>query len=169
LASAQLADRQDDSRDGRAAAIMGDDHRHACDRQREGGKLIRLHPLATAQHRQGDGEKDLHLHHQGRQARRDHAVHGDEQKTELAQPDGNAIRHQVGERHVRAGQEEHHRHQHEGEAQRRKQERRQRVQPKPDDHEIGAPDQHHRQRQYQVAKGKRGTAHRNTFRLEPGI
>ena len=84
-------------------AVMGDDDADAGNRQREGAELVGLQPLAGAQHRQADGEEDLHLHHQGGQARRDHAVHGDEQKSELAQPDGDAINRQIGQRHFRPG------------------------------------------------------------------
>ena len=148
LASAQLAAApkvRTRPSDGGAFAIMGHDHAHAGDRQREGRQLMGLQPLAAAQHRQRDGEEDLHLDHQRGQARRDHAVHGDEQKAELAQPDGQAIDGQIGPADFGLRQEEHHRQQHEGEAQGREQQRRQRVQPDADDDEIGAPDEHHRQ------------------------
>ena len=127
-------------------AIMGCDDPHSGQGQDKSADLMHAKPFAAACHGNADCEKDLHLNHQRRQARRDETVHRQEQQPELAKAHRHAIDRQIGPGDLGPGQEKHRRQQHECKAQRSEQQRRQCVEADADDDEIRPPDEHHRHR-----------------------
>jgi hypothetical protein len=139
-----------------AAVGMQDDDGDARRGEQQGEPLEAAHPLAGEAHRQADGKEHLDLNHQRGKARRDVAVHGDIEQAELADPDQQAVERKVAQRHRRAGKEEQGGEQHEAEAQGGEQQRRQVPEGELDDHEVGAPDGDHGEREQEVAQGKGG-------------
>lgn len=135
---------------------MQDDHGDARRGQQQGEPLEAAHPFAGEAHREADGEEDLDLDHQRGQARRDMAVDRDIEQAELSDADQQAIEREVTQRHRRAGEEEQGGEEHQAEAQGREQQRRQVPKRELDDHEVGAPDGDHGEREQEVAQGEGG-------------